>query len=429
VSEPSGRTGLLGRIAAIGRLPSDDDETRVRKGALAIASVSVTVLASLWVALYLALDRPLAAAMPLAYQAGALVSLADLARNRRIERPAALQVLLILLLPVLLGWTLGGFVNSGMVMIWAFLGPMGALVFAGRRLAVRAFLAFVALTLLSGALDGTLAAGATPLPEAIRRAFFVLDVLGVALVTFLVILYFVRDRERALHELARAYGDLRAAQATSEGLLRNILPDAVAERLKGGSRRVADGYAAVTVLFIDIADFTPLASRLPADGVVDLLDRVFSALDGLAERHGLEKIKTVGDLYMAVAGLPEPRPALEGARAAAEMALEALPAVGAAAGPDLPLRVRVGMHTGPVVAGVIGQRKFAYDLWGDAVNVASRMESHGLPGRIQASLATFELLQQEYEFRFRGTLDVKGRGEMATYLLLGRRERGSGPDA
>jgi class 3 adenylate cyclase len=177
----------------------------------------------------------------------------------------------------------------------------------------------------------------------------------------------------------------------------------------------------VTVVFIDLVDFTPLAARMTPSELVGLLDRIFSQLDALTERHGLEKIKTVGDSYIAVAGLPTPMDAEAGAVAAAEMALEVLPAVARAAAPAEAPSVRIGMHTGAVVAGIIGRRKFAYDLWGDAVNVASRMESHGLPGRIQVSLRTYELLQRRYRFRSRGTIDVKGVGEMAAYLLLGRR--------
>ena len=259
--------------------------------------------------------------------------------------------------------------------------------------------------------------------------FFVLDLLGVASVTFLVLVYFVRQRQRALDELDVAHRELQAEQtslqreqARSESLLRNILPAEVAERLKGGADVIADAYEAVTVLFIDIVGFTPLAQRLSASELVALLDRVFRELDGLSERFGLEKIKTVGDAYIAVAGLPVPLDARASAIAAAEMALEVAPAVERAAGAHGPLRLRVGLHTGPVVAGVIGQRKFAYDLWGDAVNVASRMESQGLADHIQVSLSTFELLQERYRLRSRGTIEVKGRGEMAAYLLLGRRE-------
>jgi guanylate cyclase len=421
--------GPLDRLAAIGFAPADDADTRLRKGTLTLISASIAVLAFAWTLIYLALDRPLAAGMPLTYQIATFVSLFLLARTKRYDVFRVTQVVLILLLPVLLQWVLGGFVNASAVIVWAFFAPLGALVFVSIRAAIAAFGAFAGFVVLSGVLDPWLAARAEPMPEAVIVVFFVLDLLGVASVTFLVLVYFVRQRQRALDELDLAHRELQAEQALlrqeqarSESLLRNILPGEIAERLKAGASVIADTYEAVTVLFVDIVGFTPLAQRLSASELVALLDRVFRELDGLSERYGLEKIKTVGDAYIAVAGLPVPTDARATAIAAAEMALEVFPAVERAAGTGMPLRLRVGLHTGPVVAGVIGQRKFAYDLWGDAVNVASRMESQGLADRIQVSLSTFELLQDRYRFRSRGTIDVKGRGEMAAYLLLGRRE-------
>jgi class 3 adenylate cyclase len=179
---------------------------------------------------------------------------------------------------------------------------------------------------------------------------------------------------------------------------------------------IADHYPEATVLFADLVDFTSLAAELPPQDVVALLNAIFTAFDGLARQHGLEKIKTVGDAYMAVAGVPEPRP--DHAQTAAAMALGMRAAVARLSGErGLPLRLRIGMHSGAVVAGVIGKDKFSYDLWGDTVNVASRMESQGVPGCIQVSAATYALLREQYGFRERGLLQVKGRGEVRTYLL------------
>ena len=261
------------------------------------------------------------------------------------------------------------------------------------------------LTLVSWFIDPALAAGAEPLPEDVRRLFFVLDILGVAFVTFLVLIYFVLQ--------------LEAERGRSEGLLRNILPGPIAERLKRGERPIADRIPEATILFVDIVDFSPLSLLLAPQQLVELLDRVFRTCDRLAERHGLEKIKTVGDSYMAAAGVPIPSP--DHAAAAADMALDIGPAVGAATR-DLehPVRLRVGLHSGEVVAGVIGTRKLAYDLWGPAVNLASRMESQGVIGRIQVSDATYRLLRDRYRFEARGAIEVKGIGRMDTWLLLGR---------
>jgi class 3 adenylate cyclase len=204
---------------------------------------------------------------------------------------------------------------------------------------------------------------------------------------------------------------------TSELLLLNVLPEPIAKRLKEKPEIIADSFASVTILFADIVGFTKVSTRISAPKLVELLNEIFSAFDELAIYHGLEKIKTIGDAYMVVGGLPVERP--DHAAAIAEMALDMQEAI---ARIDIKHReafcMRIGIHTGPVVAGVIGTNKFIYDLWGDAVNLASRMESHGIPGCIQVSEATYNLLQDKYIFEKRGSIPVKGRGNMTTYLLL-----------
>jgi class 3 adenylate cyclase len=208
----------------------------------------------------------------------------------------------------------------------------------------------------------------------------------------------------------------------SERLLLNILPEAVAERLKNDPTAVAETHPNVSVLFADIVDFTPLSATLGAQEVVDLLNEVFSEFDQLTEQRGLEKIKTIGDCYMAVGGLPVPR--ADHLTAIADLALamqQAVAEVGKRRG--LGLTLRIGIHTGPVVAGVIGKSRFIYDLWGDTVNIASRMESHGVPGGIQVTPAVYDGLRDRFRFQQREPLQVKGRGEMLTYLLSG-----DGPD-
>ena len=216
------------------------------------------------------------------------------------------------------------------------------------------------------------------------------------------------------------YQMLEDEQQKAEKLLLNILPSPIADRLKAGHQSIADGFAECTVLFSDIVGFTKMSSRLPPDEVVARLNEMFSAFDDIAGELGLEKIKTIGDAYMVAAGLPEPR--ADHAEAIAEMALR-MQSVVAKFAERLgePLSVRVGIHTGPVVAGVIGKKKFIYDVWGDTVNIASRMESHGEPSKIQVSAATFELLKEKYSLEPRGSIEVKGKGPMATYFLISRR--------
>ena len=209
---------------------------------------------------------------------------------------------------------------------------------------------------------------------------------------------------------------LQDAKDRSEQLLLNILPKSIADKLKLGHSTIAENFTEVTVLFADLVDFTQLADGTPATEVVNLLNQVFSTFDQLAERHGIEKIKTIGDAYMVVAGLPEPRDDHAGAIAA--MALEMRTALASFEHTlDRPLAIRIGIHTGPVVAGVIGLKKLAYDLWGDTVNTASRMESYGIHGEIQVSSDTYRWLKDRYRFQPRGPLDIKGKGTMMTYLL------------
>jgi class 3 adenylate cyclase len=212
---------------------------------------------------------------------------------------------------------------------------------------------------------------------------------------------------------------LLAERERSERLLLNVLPAPIADRLKQGDEVIADGFPEVTVLFADLVDFTQRSQDTTPERVVRVLDELFTALDRLAERHGLEKIKTVGDAYMAVGGLPEPRP--DHAEAVADMALAVRGEVARHLDPGgRPLQVRIGIDTGPVVAGVIGRRKFSYDLWGDTVNTASRMESNGVPGCIQVTDRTYRRLRDRYRFERRGPVQVKGKGELVTWFLVGR---------
>lgn len=213
---------------------------------------------------------------------------------------------------------------------------------------------------------------------------------------------------------------LQAEQERTERLLLSILPMPVAEQLKQGQQIIADSFAEVTVLFADIVDFTRLSADHTPIEVVSLLNRIFSAFDRLAQQHGVEKIKTIGDAYMAVGGLPIPQS--NHAEAIAEMAIDMLDVVAQFQGDtDEPLTMRIGINTGPAVAGVIGTNKFIYDLWGDTVNIASRMESFGLAGCIQVSSTTYKILQNKYSFKERGLIPIKGKGEMTTYLLTGRK--------
>ena len=219
--------------------------------------------------------------------------------------------------------------------------------------------------------------------------------------------------------------DLRLEKERSEQLLLNILPEAIAEQLKQDTKAIASAIEEVTILFADIVGFTPLSSQVPPIELVSVLNEMFSIFDHLAEQHGLEKIKTIGDAYMVVGGLPLPK--LNHAEAIADMALEMQAALSQFQAPlerfniGSKFQIRIGINTGSVVAGVIGIKKFIYDLWGDAVNIASRMESSGEPGRIQVTEATYERIKNQYIFEKRGKIPIKGKGEMMTYWLVGKK--------
>jgi len=388
-------------LVTLGALPDDPEEERLRKASLVLTASMITALAVVWVVTYTMLGLYVPAAIPFGYQIISVASIVLLARTGRFEFFRTSQLTLMLLLPVLLQWSLGGFLASSGVMLWALVSPLGALVFSPRPLPL--FSGYLALTVISGVVEPFLTPAA--IPEWVNVAFFVLNIGGVSTVVYFLLRYFMRG--------------LALERQKSETLLLNVLPASIARRLKGGERPLADRFEEAAVLFADMVDFTPMSEHLTPEEVVEMLDGLFSEFDVIAERRQLEKIKTVGDAYMVVGGLPEPRP--DAAEAVAEMALEMQDMVaGYRTSSGETLRLRIGIDIGPVVAGVIGRRKFTYDLWGDTVNTASRMESHGIPGQIQVTPNAYERLRHHYRFQAREPMEVKGKGRIVPYLLLRR---------
>ena len=228
---------------------------------------------------------------------------------------------------------------------------------------------------------------------------------------------------RTSEDLEEAMRQLEIEKGKSEQLLLNILPAPIAERLKSKVEIIADIFPEVSLMFADIVNFTPMSAQLSPSDLVVMLNEIFSEIDELSEKHKLEKIKTIGDAYMVAAGLPIPRN--DHAEVIAEMTLDTRDMIRRFKRPTgEPLYLRIGIHTGPVVAGIIGKKKFIYDLWGDTVNTASRMESNGIQGEIQASEEIFNKLKKEYNFRKRGIIEVKGKGKMMTYFLIDRKYPG-----
>ena len=297
----------------------------------------------------------------------------------------------------------GGLFPSGMVVMFGLAFPLAALLAIGVRSALWWSAAFAASVVLAVAIPNWV----DPiyrLSDPTEDAAFNLIATGVLMIA--VVWYFVGQRDRF--------------QRRSDDLLHNILPDEIAARLKDAdTRTIADDVDAASVLFADVVGFTPMSATMSPAELVGLLDELFTAFDEVVAELGLEKIKTVGDAYMVAAGVPVTRP--DHAQAIAELALRIRDHVAATPIAGRRIELRIGIDSGPVTAGIIGTHKFAYDLWGDTVNTASRMESEGVPGVIQVGPATYELIKEAYVFEARGAIPVKGRGEMETYLLISKR--------
>jgi len=400
----SGATPKL--IAMAGRVgvdPGDSSDAALQKRLVVLLSVGCLPFTVLWSVIYFAASAPLPAAVPAIYSLVTPINtlLFNWSRNLRIYR--FIQLFMILTLPWILTMSLGGFRESSAVIIWAALCPLASLLVEDLRGTVRWILGFVLLLILSAILRPYL----TPfgLPEAFVTWFFVLNLGTVIAIVFALLHYFVGQRN--------------FFQERAETLLLNILPREIAEVLKAGPGTIAAHYDAASILFADVVDFTPKAATMTPLGVVNLLNDVFHCFDDMVEKYDLEKIKTIGDCYMVAAGVPRERP--DHAAALVQLALDIREAVAVRTFGDYKLSFRIGVNSGPVVAGVIGRKKFIYDLWGDAVNMASRMESHGEAGTIQITRKTYDLIKDEFDCESRGTIKVKGADQMEVWRVVGRK--------
>ena len=316
-----------------------------------------------------------------------------------------LHVILVILFasPILDTAMFGGLLPSGVLVIFGLDIALGALLALG----LGAGLVWSGVFALSVAFAVVIPRFVDPiytLDDPAGNAAF--NLIGTGIVTVAVMIYFVRQRDRF--------------QQRSDDLLHAILPDAIAARLKDSPDTIADDVPSASVLFADVVDFTPLSADMTPAALVEMLDELFTVFDGFVSELGLEKIKTVGDAYMVAAGVPVPRD--DHADAIAGLALQIRDHVSTATFGGRRLQMRIGIASGPVTAGIIGTQKFAYDLWGDTVNTASRMESSGLAGEIQLAPSTYELLGDRFRCRPRGPVQVKGKAEMMTFLLIERRD-------
>jgi guanylate cyclase len=393
----------IDRFLELGIGPGDDEAERFRKRVATTVVTLVTVASLPNAATFLSLGQPLAALAEVALVMASVASLAHLFATKSGYVFLRVTMLLGVLSPIVLMWSLGGFAQGGAAILWSFSMPLAALVFWGTRAALFWWAVCIGGLLVSALLEGTLSTIVDPLPRNAQTVLFAFVLASASVVNLGVLLYFVHQRN--------------VAMARSESLLRNVLPGAIADRLKVRQTDVADRYEAASVLFVDIVSFTAFAERTPAERVVTLLGLVFATLDDLADRHGIEKIKTLGDGYLAVAGVPIPR--ADHATAAGGMALEVSPTLHDALEEEWPeLEVRVGIASGALVAGVIGRRRFSYDVWGDTVNTASRMASIAEPGGVVVTAETAAALADGFVVEPLPDVTIKGKGVLRPYRLV-----------
>jgi adenylate cyclase len=389
------------RLLEIGAEPADDPDLVVRKRTAMGTLLALIVVGFVYVIIGLATSRPLVIVFAVLQMSAQVVNLAYFSRAKRLE-PVVWTLIVVGFLVILSGvLTLGGLNGSAANVVWGIIAPLGAILLVSARAGLPVYVGLVAVVLAGVLLDPVIPKDQA-LPHGQAVVAIAVNVLGAAAVALGLVRYI--DGQRL------------AARRESDALLRNVLPESIADRLKSGERVIADHFNEASVLFADVVDFTPFAEARSPQETVAVLNDLFTEFDRLADKFGLEKIKTIGDAYMVVAGVPEHRD--DHAAVLVEMAL-AMHRHVEAHEPVFgrQLEIRTGIASGPVVAGVIGQRKFSYDLWGDTVNTAARMESSGLPDCIQVTDETCRLLAGRYPFERRDGVEIKGKGIMTTWTL------------
>jgi guanylate cyclase len=400
---------LRSKVSGLSAGPEETQEAQLKKTVLLTSSLIGIAVTFLWAMTYLVFREITAAFISLTYTAITLLCVLNYYRTRRYQILLYSQLIMGLLLPFLQSLILGGFLNSGAVILWSLTSPLGALLLIGPKAAIRWWLAFLFLVFLNALLEPFLQTS-NNLPPFLMRVLFLGNITVVSSLAMLMLIYFVNQKNLAFRLLS-------AEQEKSESLLLNILPKDIAAILKNKQQTIAERFECASILFADMVGFTELTARLAPETMVGVLNEIYSHFDTLVEKYDLEKIRTIGDNYMVASGVPRPRP--DHAQALAHLALEMNAYVVNHSGiQGSPISFRIGINSGPVVGGVIGRKKFVYDVWGDAVNIASRMESHGVPGKVHISHTTYELIQSEFDCELRGNILVKGKGELETCFLV-----------
>jgi adenylate cyclase len=365
--------------------------------------------------------------IPLVFQVLSGATILAYWMTRRLQLYAVIQLGLILFAPFAMQWSIGNFVTASGISLWGLMAPVGAVTVLGTRNSLPWFFAWLFMTVMAGVFDFLLSTPGQRFDQRTVSIFFVLNFATISIMIYLLLWYFVSEKHKLSAQVEQARNQMLAEKDRSEKLLLSILPPAIAERLKRGEVNISQGHADVTVMFADIVGFTRMTEELSPVQTVQILNDVFSLFDGLADKYGVEKVKTIGDAYMAAAGL-ETGAQIHFADAVAMMALEMQRAVAEyreRTGERVHLRIGIG--TGPVVAGVIGKKKFIYDMWGDTVNVAFRMAGDATAGGVHVDLITYRRLHNRFAFGEAHEVEIKGKGRMQVYYLQGRIEAPEAP--
>ncbi len=416
--------GFIEGFRNAGILPSDSEEVRLQKSLLIFATGLISLASMLWLFIYWQLGPQISSTIPFLFQILLVGNLVVYMKTLNFDAFRLIQLSLFLFVPFVAQWSMGNFITASGISLWALLAPIGAVLFIGAHEALAWFFAYLFFTALSGFFDYYLADSLTPaqirIPIQTSVFFFALNFAAISTIVFLLLRYSATEKQKAQARLEEAHQLLQIEQDRSERLLLNILPGPIAERLKRSNQTIADGFSDVSVMFVDIVNFTRIAEGLTPQQVFAMLNRVFSSFDELAERYGLEKIKTIGDAYMVAGGLNDERS--DYSAALVDLALEMRDLLQRDFQVnEMHLEVRIGIGTGPVVAGVVGKKKFIYDLWGDTVNIASRITSEGVPGMVQVDETTYHRLKERFDFLEPQTLYLKGKGNMVVYRAVGRK--------
>ncbi len=408
--------GLPAKAAAASPL---SPEEQLSGDMLMLTTGFMMCAAMLWLAIYWSMGYQYSTAIPLIFQALSAVTIYLYWKYRRLYIFAIIQLGLILFTPFAMQWSIGNFVNASGVSLWGLMAPVGAVTVLGTRQSMPWFFAWLFMTVMAGTFDYLLAGTVRSFDLSTVAVFFVLNFSAISVMIYSLLWYFANEKHKLRALVDATHAEILVEKERSDRLLLNILPPAIAERLKRNEINIAQGHADVTVMFADIVGFTRMTEELSPVETVKILNDVFSIFDELADKHSVEKIKTIGDAYMAAAGL-DAGAQIHYADAIARMALDMQEKVAEyreRTGERIELRIGIG--TGPVVAGVIGKKKFIYDMWGDTVNVAFRMAADAGAGVVQVDLMTHRRLHNRFRFDQGHEVEIKGKGRMHVFHLLG----------